>query len=117
MRKLRTAIVIADSRNQFRSGQLAGWFDNSALAVSPRGFDSVQPGAFCRQLTNEEPHAPHLSRLSVMSADPAAHCLGDMPTGIIPSNSRLRQNARKMGVGAPEFLRFASLRECDLSRV
>jgi catechol-2,3-dioxygenase len=34
-----------------------------------------------------------------------------------PSNSRLRQNARKMGVGAPEFLRFASLRACALSRV
>jgi len=33
------------------------------------------------------------------------------------SNSRLRQNARKLGVGAREFLRFASLRACDRSRV
>lgn len=28
------------------------------------------------------------------------------------SNSRLRQNARKMGVGVPEFLRSASLEAC-----
>jgi retron-type reverse transcriptase len=33
------------------------------------------------------------------------------------SNSRLRQKARKMGVEAREFLRFANLWACDRSRV
>ena len=34
-----------------------------------------------------------------------------------PSNSRLREKARKLGVGTREFLRFAKLRGCDRSRV
>ena len=33
-----------------------------------------------------------------------------------PSNSRLSQNARKMAVESPEFLRFGRLCACDLSR-
>ena len=32
------------------------------------------------------------------------------------SNSRLSQNARKMAVESPEFLRFGRLCACDLSR-
>jgi hypothetical protein len=35
----------------------------------------------------------------------------------VVSNSRLWRKARQMGVGAQEFLRFAKLRGCDLSRV
>jgi type IV secretion system protein TrbB len=39
------------------------------------------------------------------------------PGGVTTSNSRLRQKASKMGVEAPEFLRFASLCACAPSRV
>jgi hypothetical protein len=43
--------------------------------------------------------------------------VASMLTVLMSSNPRLRLKARKQGVGAREFLRFAKLRGCDRSRV
>src|SRR5829696_6359003 len=84
MREMLTAVIATNPCTQLPGGQLACWFNDSSLAMTPVGFDTIEPGAFRRQLADDNSHAPVLFCLSVVSPNPPLHFMANMPRGIVP---------------------------------
>jgi hypothetical protein len=59
--------------------------NNCTLAMPPARLNRIQPGAFDRQLGDDDPHSAIGLGLTVMLFDPLAHLTRDMPRSIIPN--------------------------------
>ena len=84
-----------DFIGQFLFRERTVWFDNTALTMSPLGFNRIEPGALDRQETtqNTNTFSAALDTLIVFS-DPCTHSFAGMPASIVPNHrqDRLTQN-------------------------
>jgi hypothetical protein len=79
----------ADPIDQFLGGQRCPRLHDAALAMSPLGFDGIQPGAHGRQATDQDAYTRPLAlHLTVVGANPAAHLPADVPGGVVPEQSQ-----------------------------
>lgn len=83
-----TAIVSTDARNQFTRTKLALGLHHCPLPVNPMRLNAIQPGAFGRQLADEDSHSFLSLCFSVVCPDPAPYRLGEVPRGIIPDHQQ-----------------------------
>ena len=88
MRKLFTTIVAADPPDQLLGRELTLRFDDRPFAVHPVRLDPIQPRAFHRQLTPDDSHSTGTLGLPVMSTNPLAHGLRDVPRSIVPNQQQ-----------------------------
>jgi len=93
----RSFTIIATMRTKaylfaaFRQEHAPNYFctvSGKPLAMTPVGFDTIEPGAFRRQLANDDSHATFLFCLSVVSPNPIAHFMAKMPRGMVPDQQQ-----------------------------
>lgn len=79
---------MTDTRNQFSCSKLAFGFHHCPLPVHPMRLNAIQPGAFGRQLADEDSYAFRSFGFAIVCPYPAPYCLGEVPRGIIPDNQQ-----------------------------